>query len=110
LIAADEVVGPMLWRKLSLESQGYPVKENILFQDNRSAILLEENGQKSVTKRSRHLNIRLLKIEFCPTDLMQGDYVSKPLHGKKFQEFRRQILNLPAIIHVMMAAVVILNG
>lgn len=121
LIAADDIVGPMLWTKLFLESQGYPVKENILFQDNRSAILLEENGRKSAGKRSRHLNIRLffitdqkekgnLKIEFCPTDLMQGDYMSKPLHGRKFHEFRKQIMNLSAMMHVMLAAVVIPKG
>jgi hypothetical protein len=57
LIAADDIVGPMLWTKLFLESQGYPVKKNILFQDNQSAILLEENGRKSAGKQSRHLNI-----------------------------------------------------
>jgi hypothetical protein len=95
LIAADDIVGPMLWTKLFLESQGYLVKENLLFQDNRSAILLEENGRKRADKQSRHLNIRLcfitdqkekgnLKIELCPTDLMQGGYMSKLLHGRKF--------------------------
>jgi hypothetical protein len=61
LIAPDDIVGPMLWTKLFLESQGYPVKENILFQDNQSAILLEEIGRKSAGKRSRHLNL----IIFC---------------------------------------------
>ena len=44
VVAADEVVGPMLWTKLFLEAQGYPVEENILFQDNKSAMLLEANG------------------------------------------------------------------
>jgi hypothetical protein len=62
LIAADDIVGPMLWTKLFLESQGYPVKENILFQDNQSAILLEENGRKSAGKQSRHLNIWLFLL------------------------------------------------
>ena len=44
VIAADEVVGSMLWSKLFLEHQGYPVKRNVLFQDNKSAMLLESNG------------------------------------------------------------------
>jgi hypothetical protein len=96
LIVADEVVGPMLWSKLFLENQGYPVKE--IFQDNRCVIILEEIGQKRVTKRSRHLNIRLffitnqkekgnLKIEFCPTDLMQGDYMSHYMK-RSFENFK----------------------
>ena len=44
VVAADEVVGPMLWTKLFLEAHGYPIAKNVLFQDNRSAMLLEENG------------------------------------------------------------------
>ena len=57
MVAADEVVGPMLWTKLFVEQQGYPTQKNVLFQDNRSAMLLEENGRKSAGKCSRHLNI-----------------------------------------------------
>jgi hypothetical protein len=106
VVAADEVVGPMLWTKNFLEAQGYPVKENILFQDNQSAMLLESNGRKSAGKRSRHLNIRYffvadqkekgnISIEYCPTDQMIGDYMTKPTHGKKFRGFRQQIMNLP---------------
>jgi hypothetical protein len=79
VVAADEVVGAMLWTKLFLQAQGYTVADNILYQDNRSAILLEENGRQSAGKRSRHLNIRLffvrdqkekgnLSIQYCPTD------------------------------------------
>jgi hypothetical protein len=57
LVAADDVVGSMVWTKNFLESQGYPVENNVLYQDNRSAILLESNGRQSAGKRSRHLNI-----------------------------------------------------
>jgi hypothetical protein len=60
----DEVVGSMIWTKNFLESQGYPIDENILYQDSRSAILLESNGCKSVGPRSRHLNICLLFITY----------------------------------------------
>jgi hypothetical protein len=42
--AADEVVGSMIWTKLFLEGQGYPVKANVLYQDNQSAMLLEEKA------------------------------------------------------------------
>jgi len=115
VVAADEVVGPMLWTKLFLEAQGYPVEENILFQDNKSAMLLEANGRKSAGKRSRHLNIRYffvtdqvekgnLSIEYCPTDQMLADYMTKPLHGAKFAGFRRELMNLPVACQMMMVA------
>jgi hypothetical protein len=118
VIAADEVVGPMIWTKLFLESQGYPVRENVLFQDNKSAMLLEENGRKSAGKRSRHLNIRLffvtdqkekgnIDIRYCPTDHMTGDYMTKPLHGKKFIKFRTEIMNLPMATQLMLVAFII---
>jgi hypothetical protein len=117
LVAADDVVGSIIWTKLFLEEQGYPLEENILYQDNRSAMLLEDNGRSSAGKRSRHLNIRLffvtdqkkkgnLDIQFCPTDLMQGDYMTKPLHGAKFSNFRGQIMNLPFATILMMVACV----
>jgi hypothetical protein len=117
LVAADDVVGSMLWTKRFLEAQGYGVKENLLYQDNKSSILLETNGRKSAGKRSRHLNIRLffitdqkekgnMSIEFCPTDRMTADYMTKPLHGAKFKEFRKEIMNLPTLAQLFMRATI----
>ena len=117
VVAADEVVGPMVWTKLFLEAQGYPVKRNILFQDNQSAMLLESNGRASAGKRSRHLNIRFffvtdqkakgnIDIEYCPTDSMMGDYMTKPLHGRKFTVFREDIMNLSTAAQIFMVACV----
>lgn len=68
------------------------------------AILLEKNGMKSASKRTRHLNIRYffltdqiekgkIKVEYCPTDEMIADYFTKPLQGTKFKKFRKMILN-----------------
>ena len=113
VVAADEVVGPMLWTRLFLEAQGYPLKDNILYQDNQSAMLLETNGRKSAGKRSRHLNIRYffvadqqakghISIKYCPTDEMLGDYFTKPTHGTKFKGFREEIMNLPTAAQLMM--------
>ena len=85
------------------EAQGYEIKENILYQDNKSTILLLENGKRSSSKRTRALNIRYfflpdqiergnLKVVYCPTGAMIADYMSKPLQGKLFQEFRADIM------------------
>ena len=83
--------------------QDYNVKDNIVYQDNQSAILLEKNGIKSTGKRSKHINIQYffikdrydskeLNIKFCPTDDMIGDFFTKPLQGKKIKKFRDLIM------------------
>ena len=90
------------WRS---RDQRYGITSNILFQDNQSAILLETNGQKSSSKRTRALNIRYffladqvakgnLDILYLPTDAMWGDYMTKPLQGKLFQRFRKAIMGM----------------
>ena len=105
LVAAHDAVDLILWTKLFLEAQGYGVEKNILYQDNRSAILLEKNGKRSSTKRTRHLNIRYffladqvaqgnVEVEYCPTDDVFGDYLTKPLQGAKFHKFRKAIMGL----------------
>ena len=66
-------------------------------------MLLEENGRKSAGKRSRAINIRYfwmtdqikkgnVHVQYCPNELMRGDFDTKPLQGKKFRDFREQIL------------------
>jgi hypothetical protein len=88
-----------------MEAQGYSIERNVLYQDNKSAILLETNGQRSAGKRSRHLNIRYffmadqvekgnVIIEYCPTASMTGDFMTKPLQGEKFRQFRKEIMGL----------------
>ena len=79
-----------------MEAQGYEVQQNILYQDNKSTILLIENGKKSSSKRTRAVNIRYffltdqrekgnLSVEYCPTDDMLGDYMRRATQEKKFQ-------------------------
>ena len=103
LVGVDDVATMILWTKLFLEAQGFDIQHNIVYQDNRSAILLEVNGKRSAGKRSRALNIRYffvtdqvekgnMEIQYCPTEEMVGDYHTKPLQGSKFVNFRTMIL------------------
>ena len=96
LVGADEAMSPMIWIALFMESQGYPIIKNILYQDNTSTILLEKNDRKSARQRTQHLNIRLfyimdqhkrgnIKIKYCPTKDMTADYMSKLLMGKNLR-------------------------
>ena len=39
LVGADDAATMILWTGLFMEQQGYPLDKNILFQDNKSAIL-----------------------------------------------------------------------
>jgi hypothetical protein len=57
LVAVDNAATMILWTKLFLEAQGYNVEKNIVYQDNKSAILLETNAKKSSGKQTRALNI-----------------------------------------------------
>lgn len=103
LAGADDASVHVPWTKLFMEAQGHCVKKNVLCQDNKSAILLEENGKRSSGERTRALNIRCffltdqiekgnLDIVHCPTDEMIGDFVSKPLQGAEFTKFRSDVM------------------
>jgi hypothetical protein len=45
-----------------MEAQGYQDQDNILFQDNKSAILLEKNGKALSSKCTKHVNIQYFFI------------------------------------------------
>jgi hypothetical protein len=103
LVTVNDAATMILWTKLFLEAQGYDVEKNIVYQDNKSTILLETNGKKSSGKQFRALNIGYFfitnqvekgntQIEHCGTNNMAGDFFTKPLQGKKFQRFWNNIL------------------
>jgi hypothetical protein len=105
LVGVDDVLVMILWTKLFLvEEQGYEINSNILYQDNKSAILLETNGKKSSsTKRTLALSIRCffltdqvekgnVTIVYFPTEDMVGDFHTKPLQGEKFRKFQNWII------------------
>ena len=103
LVGADDMSTMILWTRLFMEAQGYEIKKNILYQDNKSTILLENNGKRSSSKRTRAFNIRYffltdqiekgnVTVEYCPTDKMIGDFWTKPKQGKVFQTMKKQIM------------------
>ena len=105
LVVTDDLMPAVCWTRYFLEAQGYGVTENIVFQDNQSAILLEKNGKASSSKRTKHINIRYffvtdrirngeLSIKWCPTGDMHGDFMTKALQGALFKKFRDQIMGV----------------
>ena len=105
LIGIDDVISKVLWSKRFIEAQGFPLKATIIYRDNTSSMKLEENGQASASKRTRHFNIKYFyvtdlvqrkefNLKYCPTDDMLADYFTKPLVGTKFVKMRKIIMNL----------------
>jgi hypothetical protein len=99
LVAVDEMMAQILWTRLFMKAQGIKVSDNILYQDNKSAILLEKNGRTSSSKRTKHIEVRYyyvadriakgdLTVVWCPTDKMIADFLTKPLQGRMFIQFR----------------------
>ena len=58
LVAVDNMIPQILWARLFMMAQGIKIKDNILYQDNKSAMLLVENGRASSSKRTKHIEIR----------------------------------------------------
>ena len=70
LIGIADVLKTMMWCKYFMEAQGYTIENNILYQDNKSAILLAKNGRMSAGGNSKHIKNRFFLI----TDkVAQGD-------------------------------------
>jgi hypothetical protein len=61
-VGVDDASPQMLWTRYFIEGQGYGIKALILNQDNLSAILLEKNGRASISKRTKHINVRYFFI------------------------------------------------
>ena len=55
LVSIADVLGIMMWSKYFMEAQGYTIENNVLFQDNKSTILLAKNGCMPAGKASRHI-------------------------------------------------------
>ena len=122
LVGVDDALPFNIWCYYFLREQGYhanqcePTKENanklkflghtnVLYQDNTSSIKLENNGKKSSTKRTRHINIRYfmitdkvkkgeITIDYCPTEDMLADYFTKSLQGSLFRRLRNAVMGV----------------
>ena len=105
LVGANDASTKIIWTKLFLGAQGYKVRKNILYQDNKSTILLLNNGKASSGKRTRAINIRYFflhdqqrkgnqEVQYCPTGEMIGDFMTKPKQGCDFKRFRDDVMGI----------------
>ena len=105
LVGVHDVMPQLEWTRLFLDAQGYQVQDTILYQDNKSAMLLERNGRASSSRRTKHIHLRYfyvkdrvdagaMHIEHCPTEDMLADFFTKPLQGGPFRRMRDRIMNI----------------
>ena len=54
----------VLCTRYVLNTQGWDVFDNIVYQDNKSAIILENNSKASNSKRTKQINIRYYFVTY----------------------------------------------
>jgi hypothetical protein len=98
IVAVGDLIPQILWVCLFLKAQGFAVSNNILYRDNKGAMLLETNGRALSSKCTRHIEIWYyyvanqvakgdLRVVWCPTDEMIAVFLTMPLQGKAFVKF-----------------------
>jgi len=106
LVAVDDAMGQVLWTRHFLASQGQNVPTTTIYQDNKSTILLSENGEYIKLKKDMSYQHSFffvadrikkgeVKVAYCPTTNMLSDFFTKLLQGSTFKKMRNVILNLP---------------
>jgi len=99
LVAIDDAMGQILWTQNFLNGQGISTTTTTnIYQDNKSTMLLTENGKGwyidvryfFVTDKIKKGDVR---VSFCPSHNMLGNFFTKPLQGAQFICMRSKILN-----------------
>ena len=76
-MGADDVLPAFLCSRYFIEAQGFEVEGAVMYQDNMSAMLLENNCRLSSGNRKKHIRARYfmikdriamrdLKVKYCP--------------------------------------------
>ena len=97
-------------RSINPKSPLKPLESDITIeQDNTSTIQLARNGGKSISKKTKHINVRyfyitdclkagdISRVEYKPTGDMESDYLTKALQNKSFHAHCKTIMGLDRI-------------
>eukprot|EP00804_Cyclotella_cryptica_P030533 CCRYP_020167-RC/>CCRYP_020167-RC protein AED:0.22 eAED:0.15 QI:0/-1/0/1/-1/0/1/0/594 len=106
LVGVDDAISNILWSLYFLQEQGCGTEHAIIYQDNKSAILLESNGKFSSGKRTKHIKAKYffvtdkvadgdVVIKHTPTETMWADMNTKPKQGRAFRIDRSYMMNCP---------------
>eukprot|EP00804_Cyclotella_cryptica_P002489 CCRYP_018085-RG/>CCRYP_018085-RG protein AED:0.29 eAED:0.29 QI:0/-1/0/1/-1/1/1/0/626 len=111
LVGVDDAISNILWSLYFLQEQGCGTQHAIIYQDNKSAILLESNGKWSSGKRTKHIKAKYffvtdkvadgdVVIAHTPTETMWADMNTKPKQGRGFRVDRSYMMNCPVDLNV----------
>lgn len=101
LIALSEAMKELIWIRDLLEEIKQPFKQPIvIFEDNESVRKIVKGTSKS--NRTKHINVRyhfirdyikngMVTCEYCPTEEMTADLLTKPLIRIKLEKFRNDM-------------------
>ena len=104
LIGVEDALLQALWTSYFVEEQGYLLNDNIVMQDNMSAIKLENNGKASSSQKTKHINmrhffindkidIREVSVKYCNTDRTYTDILTMPVQGVAFKKVLAVLMN-----------------
>lgn len=98
-IALSEACRAASWiRRLLIDLKQKVQKATTIHEDNQSCLKLIEEEER-LSERSKHIDTRfhfvkdyvkggLISCEYCPTEKMLADILTKPIPAKKFEEIR----------------------
>ena len=99
-IALSSATQEAVWLRRLLAELGAPNSSVVLMEDNQGAIALAKNP--IAHSRTKHIDIRyhyvreavqdgLIELQYCPTNEMTADLLTKPLPKETFQRFRASL-------------------
>ena len=100
LVGVDNEMSQIRRLRYFIEGQDCQLNENIIYQDNQSAVKLENNGKASCEKRTRNINIRYffvtdhiqakgLSVKYCPILEIIGDYFVEAITREHIPEIQK---------------------
>lgn len=103
-MGVDDTLPLILWAWYLIKAQGYMAEQNIMYQDNKSTILLANNGRWSRSRCTKHIKSRYffikdkfqsgeVSVKHRPTDSMWSDMLTKPKQGAGFCQDRAMLMN-----------------
>ena len=111
LVGIGEYFPYNIWFIMFMSAQGYGIENNVIYQDNKSAICIDKNGRNSCSGNSRYIPIRYffvkdridksrMKVEYFPTHLILADFFTKSLMGEMFRKLRSVIMGYTSIFEL----------
>ena len=70
IVGVGDAISTILWALYFIQEKGYKMSHATIYQDNKSAILLENNGKMSSSKRTKHIK---MKFFFVTDKIEQGE-------------------------------------